>query len=205
MKIKNIFNGNYAYSAWHRITSDYRDIRAAGKKGVSGVQKQRKKHDSMYVQSDYSVLNKVFGSLSLTESDVFVDIGCGAGRVISYITLKKIPCRVIGIEREKEIAESTADYFKKQPRVRIICADATIALPSESTVFYLYCPMDVKTLEALAQCIENSVDHSIKLIYVNGESANVFRCRDGWKLDRSENIDRRYAEPVHCSVFTYMP
>ena len=46
----------------------------------------------------YFILNRMFSHVELKETDRFIDIGCGKGRVLAYLIHKKAPCSLTGIE-----------------------------------------------------------------------------------------------------------
>ena len=54
--------------------------------------------------SDYRCLNRVFRAVPLRPDDVFVDVGCGEGRVLTYLYEKGFRGRMIGVELDADAA-----------------------------------------------------------------------------------------------------
>ena len=204
MSLKSKFSQSGIASALRAIGSGYRDVRRGGNfaRSVAG---RKKKLGDIDAVSDYDVLKKIFKHIDLNANDVFVDIGCGNGRVINYLLTSKCKCRIIGVEKDNEIAATAAETFRKKDSVSVVCADAEVALPPEGTVFYIYCPFEAHQLENVLVNIEHSAQNEIKLIYVDDVNSSVVLCRDGWQADCSDSIPLRYGEPMHYTIFTYMP
>lgn len=204
MSFKSRISQSGIASAIRAIGSGCRDVRRGGS-FVRSVAGRKKKLGDMDAVSDYDVLKKILKNITLEDSDVFVDIGCGNGRVINYLLTSKYKCRVIGIEKNSELAAVAAETFRKKGRVSVVCADAEVALPPEGTVFYIYCPFEAAQLERVLINIEHSAQDAIKLIYVDDVNSSVVLCRDGWQPDCTDSIPLRYGEPMHYTIYTYMP
>ena len=48
--------------------------------------------------SCYWALDTIFKDFSFDKSDSFIDVGCGKGRILAYLTSRKCPCSLTGIE-----------------------------------------------------------------------------------------------------------
>ncbi len=61
------------------------------------------------MSAEYGAIDMMFRHFPLSEKDVFVDVGCGFGRVISRLLLKKSPCKkYYGVELDPDVAAITA-------------------------------------------------------------------------------------------------
>ena len=100
------------------------------------------------MSAEYGAIEMMFKKFPLDENDVFVDVGCGFGRVISWLLLKKSPCRkYYGVELDPDVAAITAKRFKEYPQVSILNGNILDVLPHDGTVFWLYNPFDVCVLD----------------------------------------------------------
>lgn len=204
MSLRSKISQSGIASALRTLGGGCRDVRRGGSfaRSVAGG---KKKLGDMNAVSDYDVIKRVIKSIDISDSDVFVDIGCGRGRVINYMLTAKYRCRIIGVDKDTEIAATAAETFRRHRRVSVVCADAEVATPSEGTVFYIYCPFDADQLEKVLVNIEHGAENAVKLIYVDDVNASVVHCRDGWQADVSGSVPLRYGKPMHYTVFTYMP
>lgn len=204
MSLKKLIKGDYALSALHTIASGYRDVRRGGSFAMHAAKNEKHLGD-LNAASDYAVLAKIFKSLYITDDDVFVDLGCGMGRVVNFLVTKGYDCRIIGVEKNTVIAEGCAEIFSRKSRVSIICADVTVATPNEGTVFFIYNPFTDIDIEKIIINIEKNATGPIKLAYADDTYSAVIRRRDGWRADCSGSVKLRYAAPMHYTVFTYLP
>ena len=70
--------------------------------------------------SEYYVLNNLFSKLSISRNDVMVDVGCGSGRVLGWLTTKYPQNKIMGIEIDPDVAEDTRKRMRKYSKVDII-------------------------------------------------------------------------------------
>lgn len=66
--------------------------------------------------TDYVTQDIILDMLDISENDVFVDIGCGLGKVIYYVN-HKVGCKTIGVEGDdrifRKLKENHSGYKKK--------------------------------------------------------------------------------------------
>jgi hypothetical protein len=98
---------------------------------------------------DYAQLDYLFrrNELPIHESDVLVDVGCGKGRVINYWLGRGLKNRIIGLELDESIAAKTRLRLARYPNVEIITGDATVNLPEDGTLFFLFNPFGPDVLK----------------------------------------------------------
>ncbi len=100
----------------------------------------------------WHVLPRVLRYIGVSESDTFIDFGCGKGRVVHQAA--RYPFRrVIGIEVVPELAEiareaiATGKHRYKCQDVQIVVADATeYEIPDDLTVAYFFRPFRRRAL-----------------------------------------------------------
>lgn len=131
-----------------------------------------------YMPIKYFFLKEIFKEITLNKDDIFVDIGCGKGRVVFYVSQFDIK-KAIGIEISDEIGKSAQDIAAKintKVPIEIIISDATICDLSEITVFFMYNPFKMKTMLDVINNIKKSLDENprkIKIIYFVPTYENV--------------------------------
>jgi precorrin-6B methylase 2 len=124
-----------------------------------------------YSVTFYGRLQKAVKYLKLTPDDVFVDLGCGKGRVVFFIathTLKK----VIGVELDKGLfinAQKNLTNLKvKRTPVTFFNTDAAKFDLSEASIIYMFNPFGYKTVEKTMQNLKKSLDETprkIRIVY----------------------------------------
>ena len=62
----------------------------------------------------------------MTEQDVFLDVGCGKGRVLAYLLKSHAPCRLCGIEINEISGRTAQEWTQKYDRVDVMIGDALI-------------------------------------------------------------------------------
>lgn len=136
-----------------------------------------KVHAKFYQATRIRPLMKLVGELGLPKNGVFVDIGCGKGRVL-LIAAQLGFKRVVGIEfcaRLCQVARKNADIFTaKVPAsspIEVIESDVTnVDFKGDENIFFLYNPFDAAVLEQALANITNSIlkiPRDIWLIYNN--------------------------------------
>lgn len=118
--------------------------------------------------------------------DVFVDIGCGKGRVLLFLGIRGVVRRVIGIDVVPELVEVAKRNLEKyQGRLKcpvtIMLGDCTKVDLSEGTVFYLYNPFGSHTLTKLLDNIMRSMARHrrpVRIIYLNPSLGYILDATD---------------------------
>jgi SAM-dependent methyltransferase len=129
---------------------------------------------SSYAASGWYTLRRILGTTEVTETDVFVDYGCGKGRVL--LQAARYPfARVLGVEVSEELAEvARLNVSRRADQVRckhveVITADAMVwDVPDDVTVVFLYNPFRRTIFSAVLERILASVDRAprrLRVIY----------------------------------------
>ncbi len=127
-----------------------------------------------YVASDWHVLPRALRFIGVSEDDVFLDLGCGKGRVVHQAALRPFR-RVIGVEISPVLAEAARKMLAEQYRryrckdIEIVVADATgYRIPDEVTVVYLFHPFHDATFTTVLGNLIDSLERrprQLRLIY----------------------------------------
>lgn len=174
---------NYNPSIFLRVVSFILDIKYGGKR------LNLEKKSPYYVQGinhaqsiEYDEIYQILKLYKLTETDVFVDVGCGCGRVFNYLLFKGFKGQMYGIEIDPEIALFTKNRLRKTS-VNIICGNALELLPSNATVLFLFNPFNSEEMMNDFIDILESVYSSIKIIYFYPKFKQCFENRKFWKIE----------------------
>ncbi len=157
--------------------------------------------------TDYRLLAPIFDKVALTKEDIFVDVGCGQGRVLSYlITEKSFKGRLVGIELSKEVSDFTKKRFEGYMQVEIINKNAVESIPSDGTVFYLFNPFDGTVLRAFLDSFEKTVKNSAFVIYAVPVHHSEFDGREKFSLVETFAVKREFMEyDAQISIYKYNP
>ena len=169
--------------------------RRIGGKDLSGIIPSTYKELGAYAteSTDYRALKKLFKVAFPSDSDFIVDVGCGKGRVISYLLLRGFKGRIVGVDLDENIAGIARERLKNHENVAILTGSILDNMPKEATVFYLFNPFNSTILEQFVQKIEEEIDHDVKLLYAFAVHRNIFKDRPGWENLHSWSIERRYS------------
>jgi precorrin-6B methylase 2 len=150
------------------------------------------KDSHMYDYSCYGLILKMVDKLKLDPDDVFVDLGCGLGRVVCFVAAKKKLKKVIGIEARQDIFNMALDNVKslkiKNTPVEIINADAAAYDMNEGTVFFMSNPFGVNTQKKVLENIRASLKadpRQVRIVCCRGPDLEELGCVE-W-LSRKEN------------------
>ena len=150
------------------------------------VSPEIKKNSTEYFPTPYYIANKVF---RIVQSDLvgceFIDFGCGAGRILMFVSAFK-PKTIVGVEFSeilcKHAEKNLGTYFNKSQNLstnwEIVHGDALEYLINPSAnVFFFYDPFNEKTMRKMVDKINLSIleyPRSIKVIYISPSHRNVF-------------------------------
>jgi SAM-dependent methyltransferase len=128
-----------------------------------------------YLPSAWHVLPRALRYLGVSDSDTFIDFGCGKGRVV-HQAAKRPFRRVIGVEISPDLAEvarAGLEARRHQHRcqdVEIVVSDAAkYPVPDDLTIGYFFRPFEGEAFDVLLRGIIDSIDRHprrVRLIYV---------------------------------------
>ena len=149
----------------------------------------------IYQPTPYHKLEKMIDYLNLGPDDIFIDLGCGKGRVIFLVATQKLK-KVMGLELKKElvdIAKLNLDNLKlNNTPIEIINADAaTYDNSKDITVFFMFNPFGSATLTRVIDNIKNTLianPRIIRIVYYVPAYRNLFD-NQNWLVSEGE-IDK---------------
>ena len=137
--------------------------------------------------SDYQALATLFSAIDTQEDDIFVDIGCGNGRLFNWLLHQEFKNKMIGIDVNYKVATLTKQKFKKYAHIEVCQADVTEYLPHGS-IYYLFNPFTLKTMECFATQLEKRIVLGLYkkerplIIYYHCRYIDRFRNNPYWKI-----------------------
>lgn len=127
----------------------------------------------LYGTFSYTWINRILERLDLGRDDVFVDIGCGKGRILCCAARRSIR-KVIGIDLDEKLCAQARDNATRMrgraAPIEIIHARAQDFDYGDCTRFFLFHPFGAATLKLVVDSIEQSLrerPRSIQLVYLN--------------------------------------
>jgi hypothetical protein len=146
----------------------------------------RTKHESLGAcdtdNTSYRALAYLFKDISITPTDVLVDVGCGKGRVINWWLSRRIGNPIIGVELDEEIAAWTRRRLRKYRNVTILQGNALTLMPLPGTIYYLYNPFTEPVVRQFKEKLEQASASNIRIIYFNNLHAHLFQNNPGWEV-----------------------
>lgn len=197
---------NRAKKACYVIRARFEDWCLGGVSIEHIIPSKFKETGAKWTQStDYRLLDRAFKTYPLKENDVFVDVGCGEGRVLTYLYLRGIKNKLIGIELDPDVAETARKRTKKCANIEIISANILECeeIISNVTSIYLFNPFDEKIMSPFIQMIEDNCHHDIVLYYLNDRHRYLLDKRDNWKILRRDIVHRPCDLSFPYSIYKY--
>ena len=157
--------------------------------------------------SDYRCLRQVFRAVPLRSDDVFIDVGCGEGRVLTYLCEQGFQGKVIGIELDEEIAETAARRTASCKNVTICCGNVLdkSELFRDATAVYLFHPFSRRIFQAFVAMLESNCAKPVRLYYLNWLYVDELENRDRWNLISDGTIYRPGIRPMPFTVHELTP
>ena len=158
--------------------------------------------------SDYRCLDRIFKThVPLTKEDVLLDVGCGEGRVLTYLYLHKAKCRLMGVELDPDVTATAQKRVENCPDIQIRCANILEAkdLMQQVTVYYLFNPFNGKIFSKFIGTLEKEVPHPIRLVYLFDYYAAYLDGRPGWTRLAGESFQRKGGEEATYSIYRFDP
>lgn len=105
---------------------------------------------SSYVPSDWWSISAVLRALPVDSNHIFLDLGCGKGRVMR-LALNRPFSRVVGVELLPKVAEFARLNLRSQPRAQVITGDArSVDFPSDGPLWvFLFQPFSWGITESI--------------------------------------------------------
>ena len=104
-----------------------------------------------YAPSSWSSLNRILPRREVRPDDIFLDVGCGLGRIVLAAAVRYPFKRVIGVDVVPDFTDAVRkavdlnQHRLRCKKVEVVTADATTwAVPEDVTVAYLFDPVHAK-------------------------------------------------------------
>jgi SAM-dependent methyltransferase len=138
------------------------------------------------------VLFRKRAKLQIGRSDVFVDVGCGKGRVINYWLHRGYTNRIVGVEIDPEIAELPRRRLERFPNVTIITGDICDNIPEDGTIFWLFNPFNEFVMRRFKRKLEEVfVDRrNVTLLYYLCYQVKLFHNDPNWRVRALGQVNR---------------
>jgi hypothetical protein len=148
-----------------------------------------------YVAAPYACLDTAFAAAGVGSGDVFLDYGCGRGRVVAVAATLPF-ARVIGIEMRPELS-AAAERNVRTVRGRrcgaseVVTGDATAyVVPDDVTVAFLFNPFTRDVLRATCERLRESFvrrPRELRVVYMNPLEDPDLLADCGW-LERTRDL-----------------
>jgi len=156
-----------------------------------------------YATMGFSTIRSIFRRIDLQPSDVFVDVGCGKGRVLCYAARHEVK-RVIGVDLSPELcgdarANATRLRGRKAPIVVEVRPAHEFDYSAASAVF-MFDPFGAATMSKVLEKIgRDTAGRSVRIAYANPTQDAV--CRQQQWLERGEFWPKEATGLEHSVVF----
>lgn len=169
-----------------------------------------------YAGSPWTVLRRILPEGEIAPSDVFVDIGCGMGRVVLAAAHRYPFKRVIGVDVVPAFTDAAGQAVERNRHrlrtreVELVTADvATWEVPDDVTVAYLFDPVYRETLDAVLGRLVASVDRRprrLRVIYLTPNGGGPFDESSRVRLIRyGRRAVRRWAQAEYLRLYEIQP
>lgn len=162
-----------------------------------------------FVPTAYKNLGRLM-EIDLSQEDVFVDLGCGKGRVAIFMATQNIK-KSVGMDVDEKMVHKANLNSKSEKMASLIKSplewihtDVTDYDFSEGTVFYLYNPFGPKTLETVLQKIKTSLIRNprrIRIVTLDQDWDSVLRSQT-WLKQQHLGTD---LDPSPLLIWEYRP
>jgi protein-L-isoaspartate O-methyltransferase len=110
-----------------------------------------------YLPCSVAALLQALDYANVQASDVFVDVGSGAGRTSALVQLLT-GASVIGLEIQPNLIQASHELMRRLNLTRFVAVEGDARRLSRSsasgTVFFLYCPFGPSSLETFLESLE---------------------------------------------------
>ena len=139
-----------------------------------------------YAPTPWGFLERMLPVAEVSGADVFLDVGCGMGRVMLEAGMHYPFARIEGVELVPRLASSARALLRRnEERLRcrsweVVTSDVvSYSVPDDVTVAYLYDPFTGSVFDAVMSALEASVERRprrVRIVYVTPqESERVVR------------------------------
>ena len=163
-----------------------------------------------YVPSPWWVLQWLLPPSEVRPDDVFLEYGCGKGRIVLSAARRYRFARVIGVELSDELSATARALVARERRLKskLVCIETIEAgefkVPDDVTYAYLFNPFKGETFRRVSANIIASLDRvprTLRLIYVNPEEHAGLMATGRFRLERKVRTIR-LVSPLSAAIYT---
>jgi SAM-dependent methyltransferase len=144
-----------------------------------------------YIASAWRTLPRALRYIGVSPDDVFIDFGCGKGRVV-HQAAKRPFRKVVGVEVSPALAEVAREVLEAKKRrhrcrdVEIVVADAAeYRVPDDLTIAYFFHPFSGEIFDTVLAHIVESIDRNprrVSLVYAFPRAADQVEATGRFRL-----------------------
>ncbi len=149
--------------------------------------------------SSYYLIKECLKHIRIEDTDVFVDVGCGKGRILNYWAVKYPRNKCIGIEIDENIGAETSHRMKRFSNCEVIIGNVLEHFPREGTIFFLFNPFNETVMKEFKELVENECKFGATLIYYNCKYLPLFSNDSKW---HTKNIEINHSKH-NTSIIKY--
>ncbi len=134
-----------------------------------------------YTPTPYRDVFALLRHVGVGPGDVFVDLGCGLGRVV-FAANRFGATRSVGVEIDPPLAAQCLESAQRggyaQGSVDFICAPAQTYSHVDTTVLFMFHPFGAGTLRTVVEALDDALDarpRPLSVIYLNPVFEEVLR------------------------------
>ena len=188
------------------VFADREDRRYGGKctnRTIASKHYDQGAHDLQ--NSDYRCMEQLFEAVPLRPDDVFVDVGCGEGRVLTYHDRHGFQGRLIGVELDEEIASRAARRVAHCKNAEIINKNILdcSAVIAEGTAFFLFNPFTGNVLNSFLEMLEKNGRNDVRIYYFCDYGRRLIDNRKGWHALWRGKVTRPPWPDLPATIYEY--
>ena len=160
------------------------------------------------VQStNYIWLDKIFQSLPLKKDAIFVDVGCGEGRVLTYLYSRGFRNKMTGIELDPDVAETARRRTARCANINVLDVNVLDAgaVFEDATAVYLFNPFNEQVFTAFVELLECTCKHPLTFYYSNDLYRRVLDKRENWRILRRDILRAPGCPTRYYTIYRYKP
>ena len=160
--------------------------------------------------TSYWYLDQILKNAEFTPEDHLFDVGCGKGRVLAYLIGKKYPCKISGVELNKDVAAFGQSWISRYENAEMIQGSAFDLDFNNYTVLFMGRPFEQPMFEEFIIKLEKELKHPIRLYSWYDQRNKFLDDRSGWELVERDTGFRSHGlfmfpNPQRYSVWKYVP
>lgn len=194
---EKLYRGHFLYFLYCYIYTRVMDWKIA-KTSIDGLFCNEGAEIFPVQSANYRILRELRKKIKIDPEDVFVDVGCGLGRLLGYLRLNDIKGKKsYGVEINERASQFAMKVFENSDDVTIICDDATLTQIEDATVYLLFNPFGENVLNAFLDNLERTAKKGIRIYYMHAVFEQVFNERQKTWLQVSRfEMKPKYHIPI---------